>query len=176
MRTISSLSRARRRLLAGQSLKDNMFCGLLAMSLLLSWEYAATAQGLSSSTGSNTAPVVGGAGVRPPSQLPIISGTLAVGAKLHRGPMGQLCVSVSGYGEAQIVNPKIFTHWVTAKNECSQPIKLRVCYYQTEQCIDVTVPGYSKKEEILGIMPDLWQFRFQYQEKFNPYTDGLGSN
>ena len=86
---------------------------------------------------------------------------------MHLGPTGKPCLSVNGGAEPQIVNPKIFTHMIMASNNCSQLIKIQVCYYQSQQCVPLEVPGYGRKEIVLGIMPSMNQFRFEYRELFN---------
>jgi hypothetical protein len=60
---------------------------------------------------------------------------------------------------------------ITANNDCSQPIKAQVCYYQSQHCIPIDVPGYGRKEAMLGIMPAMNAFRFEYREQFD---QGLG--
>jgi len=89
-----------------------------------------------------------------------------MGAKLHRNPTGQPCLTVNGVAQSQTINPKIFTHVIFASNGCSQPIKIQVCYYKSQHCIPVDVPGYGRKEAVLGILPAMKDFRFEYREHF----------
>jgi len=42
-----------------------------------------------------------------------------------------------------------------------------VCYYQSQQCVPLDVPAYGRKEVVLGIMPAMNQFQFEYRESFN---------
>jgi hypothetical protein len=118
---------------------------------------------------------VGGAGVRPPSLPPVLNGFSNTTAKVHRAPTGKACLTVRGNAERQVINPKIYTHMIEASNDCSQSIKLQVCYYQSQQCVPLDVPGYGRKEVVLGIMPAMDQFQFEYRELFNQGLGGLGS-
>jgi hypothetical protein len=110
-------------------------------------------------------PVLGGAGVRPPASMPAPGGSENQ-ARQHRDATGQPCVRVGGFARAQTVNSRIFDHMITATNNCSQLIKLKVCYYQSQSCVPVELPGYSRKEAVLGIYPALRDFRYEYTEQF----------
>src|SRR6516225_6078792 len=57
----------------------------------------------------------------------------------HMGPTGKPCISVFGGAQPQQINPLIYNHTVTATNACGLIIKLKVCYYHTEQCVDLAV-------------------------------------
>jgi hypothetical protein len=134
----------------------------------------AGAQGLISPLGTDSVPKLGSTGgMSPPAQLPIISGTQKAGARVHLGPNGKPCLAIQGYAQKQIINPDIFDHMIMASNDCSQPIKAQVCYYQTQQCVPLDVPGYGRKEIVLGIMPAMNQFQFEYREQFDQGMGGV---
>jgi hypothetical protein len=142
--------------------------------VLLAWGNGAAAQ-IASPLGTDGAPTVGGtSGMRPPTQLPLLSGTQSAGAKVHLGPTGKPCLTVFGSAKSQVINPNIFEHIIMASNNCSQSIKMKVCYYQSAQCIPLEVPAYGRKEVVLGIMPAMNQFRFEYREQFNQGMGVLG--
>lgn len=174
MQTQPWLPGKRSRRLCAKLLGGNKFCLLHMTLLLLGWGGVAVAQGLSSPLGTGSAPALGGVNERPPAQVPILNGTQNARVKLHLGPTGKPCLTVQGYAKPQIVNPNIFTHMIIASNDCSQSIKMKVCYYQSQQCIPLTVPEYGRNEVVLGIMPAMTQFRFEYQEQFNQGIGGLG--
>lgn len=150
------------------------FCLLLVMPILPGWAGIVAAQGLTSPPGTDSAPLLGGAGVRAPTQLPILNGSQNAAAKVHMGPMGKPCLTVQGYAQPQLVNPNIFDHMIVANNSCSQLIKIQVCYFQSHECIPAAVPGYGRKEVVLGIMPAMKQFRFEYREQFDQGIGGPG--
>ena len=135
-----------------------------------------SAQGLTPSLGTGTTPALGGAGgVRPPTPPPLLNGTQNAAVKMHLGPTGKRCLTVIGYAQPQIVNPNIYDHMISASNDCSHPIKMQVCYYQTRQCIPVDVSAYGRKEAVLGIMPAMKQFQFEYREQFDQGMGGIGT-
>jgi hypothetical protein len=147
--------------------------GLLVV--LLTWGTTAAAQ-LGSPVSTDSAATVGSSnGMRPPAQLPLLSSTPNAGVKLHLGPTGKPCLTVFGSAKPQVINPNIFEHIIMASNECSQSIKIKVCYYQSTQCIPLDVPAYCRKEVVLGIMPAMNQFRFEFREQFAPGMGGLGA-
>ncbi len=111
------------------------------------------------------------------SQFP--SPNSSFGVKVHRDPVGKPCVKVSAYSHQQpnsreIFDPtltprsssNIFEHFISAQNHCSQPVKLKVCYYGSQSCVVVDVPGYGRQEALLGVYPTLPDFRYQYVEQF----------
>jgi hypothetical protein len=121
-------------------------------------------------------PSVGGVGgARPPSQLPLLNGSQDMAVKVHLGPTGKPCLTVNGEAKPQKINPNIFEHLILVSSNCSQPIKLQVCYYHTQHCTLVVVPGYARKEATLGIMPGMKDFRFEYREQFDDAPGLAGS-
>ncbi len=98
---------------------------------------------------------------------------------VHRDPVGKPCVKVSAYSHQQtnyrkIFDPtlmprsssNVFEHFISAQNHCSQPVKLKVCYYGSQSCVVVDVPGYGRQEALLGVYPAQPDFRYQYVEQF----------
>jgi hypothetical protein len=175
MRTLS-LQPVRRLLTIGEYWPgSDKHCIILVLILFLEWGTGAAAQGLTSPLGTGSASALGSTGgMRPPAQLPLLNGTQGAGVKMHLGPTGKPCLTVLGYANPEIVNPNIFNHMITVNNDCSQVIKMQVCYYQSQQCVPLDVPGYGRKEVALGIMPAMKQFRFEYREKFDQGMGGLG--
>jgi len=130
------------------------------------WLVAAGGAALGQSLGGTSRPSVGGVGLTAPAQPPLLLGEEDSAAKRHYGPTGQACLSVTGSAIPQTINPHIFEHVILAKNVCGQLIKLEVCYYKSDRCIPMAVPPYSRKELVLGIMPAMKEFRFEYRELF----------
>ena len=92
-----------------------------------------------------------------------------VTAKKHLGPTGKPCISVAGYSIPHALDKQVFDNMIEATNACSQVIKLKVCYYHSDRCVDFDAPAYSKKGATLGVMPAQSQFRFEVKERFYPY-------
>jgi hypothetical protein len=86
--------------------------------------------------------------------------------KHHMSPLGKSCLTISGYAKAETANKNIYQHLIKAANGCGQNIKVRVCYYQTQDCVLVSVPPWENKTAILGIFPALKRFRFEAKEQF----------
>lgn len=84
----------------------------------------------------------------------------------HMGPTGSPCLALEAYAKAQTTNKNIFEHWIGARNSCGQYIKVKVCYYQTQDCIVMDVPPWDRQDSVLGIFPALSEFRFESREQF----------
>jgi hypothetical protein len=137
------------------------------ISVLVALSGSGRAQGLSSPPGDGT--VVGGAGgLAPPPRSPLLIGENA-GARRHMGPTGKACLTVNGEAQRETINPNLFEHMVIAQNDCSQRIKMQVCYYQSQQCVAMNVPPYGRQDLVLGIMPAMNEFRFEFREQFDQF-------
>ena len=86
--------------------------------------------------------------------------------RLHLSPTGKPCLTVTKYAKAQIINPKILEHWVVATNACGQRIKLKVCYFGTQDCVVIDVPPFGEKGTVIGIFPSLKYFQIETKEQF----------
>jgi hypothetical protein len=141
-----------------------LVAGILLLAELMG---AAKAQGPSSSVlGRGGPPIVGGTiGLRPPARSPFLREGDYV-ARRHLNPTGKPCLIVNGEAHAQVVNPKIFEHIILAVNTCAQVIKFKICYYKAQHCLTLEAPAYAKKQAVLGIVPSMKDFRFEYTELF----------
>jgi hypothetical protein len=155
----------------------NKFRLMMVLLLLLGCVRGAAAQGLiTSPSATDSAPALGGVGgLRPPAPLPFLNGTQNASVKMHLGPTGKPCLTVLGFARPQLINPDIFDHMISASNDCSQLIKVHVCYYESQQCVPIDVPPYGRKETVLGIMPAMNQFQFEYREEFGQGMGGFGT-
>jgi hypothetical protein len=86
--------------------------------------------------------------------------------KHHMSPLGKPCLTTVGHAKAELANKNIYQHLIKAANGCGQNIKVRVCYYQTQDCVLMNVPPWENKTAILGIFPALKRFRFETKEQF----------
>jgi hypothetical protein len=102
-----------------------------------------------------------------PSQGSMTFGASAGAAILrHRDFAGKPCLQVVGFARPHTIDPNLYDHVITATNHCPQRISMKVCYYQSEECIAMEVPGDESKEAILGTLPSEKDFRFEFREKF----------
>jgi hypothetical protein len=82
-----------------------------------------------------------------------------------RAPLsGKPCISVVGSSKAHVSNATVFDHIVATTNTCSQTIKLKICYYKSTHCVDVSAAGKTTKDVILGSFPSVRDFRFSVTE------------
>lgn len=84
----------------------------------------------------------------------------------HRDPLNRPCLDIEAASRRHVINPDVYDHVVSVYNRCLKPIKLRVCYYKSDHCIDMEVPGQQRKDGVLGIYPKMQYFRYSYREKF----------
>jgi hypothetical protein len=104
--------------------------------------------------------------------------------RMHKDSRGKSCVTVAAYSrpktdfrkifgghdtsasEQTDIKSKIYEHIISAQNRCGQTIKLKVCYYESQNCVSLDVPGYDRQEASLGVAPGMPGFRYQYTEQF----------
>ena len=110
-------------------------------------------------------------GLAPPLPPPLLTGQ-SLGPGVRTTPFGKPCIGVFGEAQALATNKRVFYHVIRASNNCSQRIMLQVCYYQTDTCSNLQVPGYSRAEATLGIMPATPTFRFEYREQVDRRAGG----
>ena len=103
-------------------------------------------------------------GVIAPPNPSALSGTYT---PRHRSPNGTVCLKMTGMARPFNNNSNLFNHWIYAENGCSDCIRLHVCYYSTTSCIDISVPGHDRKEAILGTLPSIKDFRYEYGSGFS---------
>lgn len=84
----------------------------------------------------------------------------------HRDFAGKPCLAVTGVAQPHTDNPDLYDDIITVVNSCPQRIAIQVCYYGSEECIPMEIPGNERKEAILGILPSMQDFRFEFHEKF----------
>ena len=79
---------------------------------------------------------------------------------------GKPCLAVSGLARGHTINPNLYDHIIVAINSCPQRIAMQACYYDTQDCIRMEIPGGERKEAILGTLPSIKSFRFEFRERF----------
>lgn len=127
---------------------------------------AASAQSGTNLFEKSTRPTVGGVGITAPLDTPTIRASAGEEILRHRGPTGSPCLTVGGIARPHVANPNVFDHVISVKNSCAQRIAIKVCYYRSLDCVPMEVPGGERKEAVLGTLPAVRDFRFEFQEKF----------
>jgi hypothetical protein len=84
---------------------------------------------------------------------------------VHRDALGRPCLDFEAASRAHVINPNVYDHVVSVYNRCVKQIKLTVCYFGSDHCIDMDIPPLSRKDGTLGIYPSMQFFRYSYKEK-----------
>jgi hypothetical protein len=114
-----------------------------------------------------SSPVIGGAGgAEDINASPAFQASGGTEVLRHRDFVGKPCLAVGGYARPQVIDPNLYDDVITAANSCPQRIAIQVCYYQSDDCIPMDIPGGERREAILGILPSTQDFRFEFREKF----------
>jgi hypothetical protein len=141
---------------------------MLAISWLASATHSASAQSPANPYGGYSSPTVGGTmgGQNPGAPTPNFGASAGSDMLRHRDFAGKPCLDVTGFARPHTIDAHLYDHVISAHNNCPQRIDLKVCYYQSEDCIPMGIPGGEKREAILGTLPATKDFRFEFREKF----------
>lgn len=74
------------------------------------------------------------------------------GVRPIRDALGRPCLDIEAAARSHVVNPNVVDHVISLKNGCSRNIKVKVCYYHSDQCKESEVQGYKRVDTILGTM------------------------
>jgi len=89
-----------------------------------------------------------------------------VGTRKHLDFAGKPCLRSEGVARPLVSNPRIMDHAVSLDNHCAEAIRVKVCYYRSDDCTEVVVPGYGRKDQVIGVFPAMQLFRYEVQEQF----------
>jgi hypothetical protein len=87
-------------------------------------------------------------------------------SRQHLDYAGKPCLVSTGVSRPLTSNPRILNHAVSLDNHCFEAIRVKVCYYKTDECTDVQVPPHGRKEQIIGVFPAMQEFRYEVKELF----------
>ena len=137
---------------------------MIRLAIVLVWLLGGV--NLAAAQADSSAPTIGSVGVhRPTENTPTFGASFGPEILRHRSPAGSLCLSVVGYARSHLANSKVYDHVITAKNSCAQRITIQVCYYKSMECVPMEIPGGERKETVLGTLPGVSVFRFEFREK-----------
>ena len=136
---------------------------MIRAAIALIW-LAAVASSASAQSG--TTAILRGVGVPPPAETPTFGASAGADMLRHRGPTGSPCLDVVGFSRRHTTNSNLYDHVIAVKNNCAQSLTMQVCYYNTQDCLPMEIPGGERKEAILGTMPSTKDFRYEFREKF----------
>ncbi|MBI1203477.1 MAG: hypothetical protein GC182_13300 [Rhodopseudomonas sp.] len=100
------------------------------------------------------------------SRLTIQNGGVNAALTVHRNPFGKPCLDIEAASRAHVINPDVYDNVVSIENRCSLTIRVKICYFNTDSCINVEVMGGQRKDAILGVRPHMQYFKYSFQEKF----------
>jgi hypothetical protein len=81
-----------------------------------------------------------------------------------RDPFRKECLKIESSSRPHVVDPHVYDHIVAVQNKCMQSIKVHICYYKSDHCVDLSVPGFTRKMAYLGSYPAMPIFRYTYKE------------
>lgn len=87
------------------------------------------------------------------------------GGSVIRDGLGRPCLDVEAAARAQVVNPAMVDHVVSVKNNCPRLIRVKVCYFNSERCNELTLQGYKRVDSILGTMRGISTFRYSILQR-----------
>ena len=105
----------------------------------------------------------GAATARPPR---IITGSQDTEILRHRDFGGKPCLAIGGFAGPHATNSNLYDHVIEIKNGCAQSIKTQICYLRSLECITLDVQGHMTKEGILGTLPSIKDFQYEFRERF----------
>ncbi|MFL9828361.1 hypothetical protein [Rhodoplanes sp. SY1] len=114
--------------------------------------------------GVSTLPIGASAQSASNSRLTLQSGSYAGKALVSKDAFGKPCADVEAASKARVSNPNVFEHIVSVQNRCLKPLKLRFCYFGSDRCTDLDLPGLKRKDLVLGVYPGLKTFRYSWTE------------
>lgn len=94
-----------------------------------------------------------------------MQGSAEPGGNVIRDSLGKPCLDIEAAARSETVNPDMLEHVVSVKNNCSRLIKVKVCYYGSEQCKQFDLQGYKRVDTILGVMRAIRFFRYTLFQK-----------
>jgi hypothetical protein len=100
------------------------------------------------------------------NRLTLQNGGDNAGLTIHHDALGRPCLDIEAAARAHVINPNLYDHVISVYNRCIQQIKLRICYYNSDHCIDMEIRGSERKDGVLGVYPNMKYFRYSFREKF----------
>lgn len=94
-----------------------------------------------------------------------MQGAAESGGNIVRDSLGRPCLDVEAAARRETINPDMLEHVVSVKNNCSRSLKVKVCYYGSEQCKQFDVQRYQRVDTILGVMRGIQFFRYTVSQK-----------
>lgn len=82
-----------------------------------------------------------------------------------RDALNRPCLDIEAASRAHTVNRELFDHVVSIKNRCTKLIKVKICYFNSENCKSVDMGSYQREDLILGTMTKVNSFRYSIYQR-----------
>lgn len=82
-----------------------------------------------------------------------------------RDALNRPCLDVEAMSRTHIVNSQIMDDIVSVKNNCPRAIKVKVCYFGSENCNLFDVQAYKRVDTVLGSTSGRRFFRYSIQQR-----------
>lgn len=155
----------------GEVAQDGRFRRFLSPGLLLcaifvsGWAGGSNAQSSGpAASGKLSGPTAAGSSGAIPQRM--IAGSQNTEIMRHRDFAGKPCLAIGGFARAHTSNSNLYDHVVSIRNGCAQAITTEVCYFRTRDCISMSVQGHTDKQGILGTLPSIKDFQYEFRERF----------
>lgn len=79
--------------------------------------------------------------------------------------LGRPCLDVEAVARPEVVNHEMLDHVVSIKNNCVRTVKVKLCYYNSQDCKQFDVQGYKRIDTILGTMKGINFFRYALYQR-----------
>lgn len=94
-----------------------------------------------------------------------IQGPADEAGKVVKDALGRPCLDVEAAAVPHVADPNMLNHVVSIKNKCPRLIQAKVCYFNSHNCNDLTLPAYKRADTILGTMRGVKFFRYSIQQR-----------
>lgn len=82
-----------------------------------------------------------------------------------RDSLNRPCLDVEAAAKPRVVNPDMLDHIVSVKNNCLQMIKVKVCYFNSQNCNSFDLPAQKRVDTLLGSMNRISTFRYTVYQR-----------
>lgn len=79
--------------------------------------------------------------------------------------LGRPCLDIEAAAKGSVITPNMFQHIVSVRNNCNRPIKVRVCYFNSDRCNSFELPALKRIDTVLGTMNGVKFFRYSVLQK-----------
>lgn len=132
----------------------------MSLSVLRDWHVVSGLVALAvlgaAETPAHSQTAVGANAARLTMQGPAESG----GSNIIRDALNRPCLDVEAAARPHATNRDVVDHVVSVKNNCPRLIKMKVCYFNSDNCNSFDLTGYKRIDTVLGTMTGIKMFKY----------------